>query len=119
MTREEFIAKYEVLEKHFSKGLAISNALCIDLLDGYPAVKYGTELERHYIELLANASGISEDWISYLLYEGGGECYYGDVIGDKCEVEMVVKTAEDLWDFLQLCDELDNSKKDTQVLLCD
>ena len=119
MTRNEFIAKFEVLKEHNDKSIAIGEALCCDLLDGYPIVKFGGELEASYIELLASQSDISEDAISALLYEGPSMHYYGNKIGSHYDVELNVVTAEDLWDFYQLCDEYDQNKRGFDVLLYD
>ena len=119
MTRNEFIDKFEVLKAHNGKSIAIGEALCKDLLDGYPVVKFGGELEASYIELLASQSGISEDAISALLYEGPSMHYYGNKVGSHYEVELNVVTAEDLWDFYQLCDEYDQNNVEYEVLLYD
>lgn len=113
MTREEFVKKFEVLKKHSDESMAIAEDLHRHLLNGFSVVEYGGELEHHYIELLAASSNINADFISALLYEGGGMHSYGEnVETGKCAIEFNVLTAEDLWDFWQMCEEYDKSKND-------
>lgn len=119
MTREDFVKKFEVLKEHNDQAMAIGDALCKHLLDGAPVVAYGGFLEQHYIELLSELSGITNDLISALLYEGPSMHYYGEQSNGHHAVEMNVVTAEDLWDFHQLCDEYDENKKEHEVLLYD
>ena len=96
MTRSEFIDKYDVLKRHYDQSIEIGDVLGRVLLDGPAVVDYGGELEAHYIKLLAAQSGISEDAIGWLLYEGGGSCYI-----EEREQKFNVITAEDLWEFEQ------------------
>ena len=119
MTREEFVKKFEVLKEHNDQAMAIGDALGKHLLDGAPVVAYGGFLEQHYIELLAELSGITKEMISALLYEGPSMHYYGEQSNGHHAIEVNVVTAEDLWDFYQLCDEYDETKKQKQVLLYD
>ena len=119
MTREEFVKKFEVLKEHNYQAIAIGDALGQHLLDGSPVVAYGGFLEQHYIELLAELSGITNDLISALLYEGPGMHYYGEEKNGHHAIEVNVVCAEDLWDFYQLCDEYDETKKQKLVLLVD
>lgn len=119
MTREGFVKKFEVLKEHSDQAVAIGDALGKHLLDGSPVVAYGGFLEQHYIELLSELSGITNDLISALLYEGGGMHYYGEEKNGHHAVEMNVVTADDLWDFCALCDEYDESRGEQEVLLYD
>ena len=119
MTREEFVKKFEVLKEHNDQALAIGDALGKHLLDGSPVVAYGGFLEQHYIELLSELSGITNDLISALLYEGPSMHYYGEEKNGHHAIEMNVVTAEDLWDFYALCDEYDANKEEQEVLLYD
>lgn len=104
MKKEEFIHAFEVLKEHDETAIEIGRDLARHFLDGYSVVKYGGELQDSYIKLLAEASGIDENLISCLLYEGGGMHYYGE----NNEIQYNVVTAEDLWDFCKLCDHHDS-----------
>ena len=119
MTREEFVKKFEVLKAHNDQAMAIGDALGKHLLDGSPVVAYGGFLEQHYIELLAELSGIAKEGISALLYEGPSMHYYGEEKNGHHAIETNVVTAEDLWDFYQRCDEYDANKKEQVFLLYD
>lgn len=104
MTKKEFVQKFEVLQVHNVEAVEIGRDLGRFLLDGSAVVKYGGFLQDNYIELLAELSGIDKDLISALLYEGGGMHYYGD----DNEIQYNVITAEDLWEFNELCNHHDN-----------
>lgn len=119
MTREEFVEKFNALQEHKEQAELIADALGKHLLDGFVVVKYGDKFESRYIELLSELSGIVNELISALLYEGGGMHYYGEETNGHHAIEMNVLTAEDLWDFCQLCDEYDNNKRSQDVLLYD
>ena len=119
MTREDFVKKFDVLKEHNDQAMAIGDALGKHLLDGTPVVAYGGFLEQHYIELLAELSGIDKAIISALLYEGPSMHYYGEQSNGHHAIEVNVVTAEDLWDFYALCDEYDNEKRNREVLLYD
>lgn len=119
MTREEFVKKFEVLKEHNDQAVAIGEDLGKHLLAGYAIVEYGGTLEKHYIEILAELSGITSEMISALLYEGPSMHYYGEMSNDKWAVECNVVTAEDLWDFYQLCNEYDDEQRNKEVLLYD
>ena len=104
MTKEQFVQKFEVLQAHDKEAVEIGRDLGRLLCDGYAVIKYGGKLQDNYIQLLAELSGIDEDLISGLLYEGGGMHYYGE----HGEIQYNVITAEDLWDFYELCNHHDN-----------
>ena len=82
-------------------------------------MEYGGSLQDHYIQLLAELSGIDKEIISCLLYEGPSMHYYGEQSNGHHAIEVNVVTAEDLWDFYALCDEYDNEKRNREVLLYD
>lgn len=107
MTKNEFIRRFEVLQAHDRESVEIGRDLGRRLLDGYAVVRYGDELQEHYIELLAELSGIAVDWIAWLLYEGGGICTYGEPYA----VVRNIISAGDLWDFMEECAEHDKTKK--------
>ena len=119
MIREQFVKYFEVLQEHLNQQLAIGDALGVHLLDRTAVVTFGDNLAGCYIELLAENSPVSEDAISALLYEGPSMHYYGEEKNGHYAVEVNVVTAEDLWDFYQLCDEYDQNKREYEVLLYD
>lgn len=111
MTKEQFVYKFEVLQAHDKEAVEIGRDLGRLLCDGYAVIKYGGALQDNYIQLLAELSGIDEDLISGLLYEGGGMHYYG--VND--EIKFNVITAEDLWDFNELCNRYDDNANSVEV----
>ena len=114
MIREQFIEKFDAIKEHFEQSEAIGRMLHEHLLDGYSVIKFGGKLQQHYIELLAELSGISSEMISALLYEGPSMHYYGEQSNGHHAIEFNVVTAEDLWDFYQLCAEYDASNTASQ-----
>lgn len=104
MKKREFVEAFEVLQAHDKEAVEIGRDLGHLLLDGPAIVRHGAKLQDSYIKLLAELSGIAEELISGLLYDGGGMHYYGD----NDEIQFNVITAEDLWDFHRLCEHHDS-----------
>lgn len=106
MTKNQFILEFQVLQTHDRESVEIARDLGKRLLDGCAVVRYGDELQEHYIQLLAELADISADWISWLLYEGGGMCTYGEG-----SIKRNIITPGDVWEFMAECRAYDLSLK--------
>lgn len=92
MQKQTFIEMFEKAQNFFKQQHELGQMLHKTLLNGGSVVSFGGELLEGYVKLLAEQSGISQDSIEWLLYEGGGRCF-------KDKVSYSVITAEDLWEF--------------------
>jgi hypothetical protein len=77
---------------------AIISALDIS---GYPAMNYGHELTDSYVEMLSEAVGDKDNWISYWLWE----CEMGKrkmAWSDQNGRDYSIKSIRSLWKTIQL-----------------
>lgn len=94
MTRKEFIKYYNCIAEHSKQSIAIAKALSQDLLEDGCIIKYGGKLEDCCISLLSQLSGIDDQDIIELLYEGKVIAVEPGTI-----IRTYINTPEALYDF--------------------